>query len=194
MRLNELFSSEDIGSAIAQAAGGISGALQTMMDIPPTKSKQAILQLQDEWNKEFAKLVKKDQSVRKRYGVEFKKWVEANYNIDNVADQIDTQKTVAGGKPNEAYINKVFLAIFKKAQAEKKAGVTYGADSEKGIEKGAIGTGSDGKKYVWKGNGVLLLLQLLCSQFLRTSSILLQSAWSFLPVSVASPLCGALFC
>ena len=151
MRLNELFSSEDIGSAIAQAAGGISGALQTMMDIPPTKSKQAILHLQDEWNKEFAKLVKKDQSVRKRYGVEFKKWVEANYNIDNVADQIDTQKTVAGGKPNEAYINKVFLAIFKKAQAEKKAGVTYGADSEKGIEKGAIGTGSDGKKYVWKG-------------------------------------------
>ena len=130
MRLNELFSTEDLGDAIAQAAGGVGSALQTMMDIPPTKSKQAILQLQDEWNKEFAKLVKKDQSVRKRYGVEFKKLIEANYNIDNVADQIDTQKTVAGGKPNEAYINKVFLAIFKKAQAEKKAGVDYSGGSE----------------------------------------------------------------
>ena len=151
MRLNELFSTEDLGDAIAQAAGGVGSALQTMMDIPPTKSKQAILQLQDEWNKEFAKLVKKDQSVRERYGVELKKWVQTNYNIDNIADQIDVKKTVAGGKPNEAYINKVFMAIFKKAQAEKKAGVTYGGDSSKGIEKGALGSGTDGKTYVWQG-------------------------------------------
>ena len=45
MRLNELFSTEDIGSAIARAAGEVGNALQTMMDIPPTKSKQAIQKL-----------------------------------------------------------------------------------------------------------------------------------------------------
>tara|TARA_B100001093_G_C26358195_1_gene813314 strand:+ start:82 stop:600 length:519 start_codon:yes stop_codon:yes gene_type:complete len=152
MRLNELFSTEDLGGAIAKAAGGVGDALQTMMDIPPTKSQEAIQQLKDEWNKEFAKLVKKDKSVRERYGVELKKWVESNYNIDNIADKIDVKKTVANGKPNEPYITKVFMEIFKKAQAEKKAGATYGGDSSKGTEKGALGTGTDGKTYVWAGN------------------------------------------
>ena len=159
MRLNELFSTEDLGGAIAKAAGGVSDALQTMMDIPPTKSQEAIQQLKDEWNKEFAKLVKKDKRAREQYGVELKKWVTSNYNIDNIANKIDVKKTVANGKPNEPYITKIFMAIFKKAQAEKKAGATYGGgsdsskdgDTSKDIEIGTLGTGTDGKTYVWKG-------------------------------------------
>jgi hypothetical protein len=47
-----------------------------MTDIPLTKSKQAIEQLQDEWNKERATSVKKDSSVRGQYGIEFKEWAQ----------------------------------------------------------------------------------------------------------------------
>ena len=36
-------------------------------------------------------------------------------------------------------------------EEEKKKGVKFGANKSKDKEIGAIGTGSDGKKYVWKG-------------------------------------------
>ena len=158
MLLSELFLKEystradrskipgELGALVKKLGSDIVG----LMSINPTERMAAVNDLAEKWDKEFEKILKKDRTARDRYGVEFKKWVEANYNIDKIADKIDISKTVADNKPNKRYIMKVLNAIFDKAQAEKK-NVKFGANKSKDTEIGAIGTGSDGKKYVWKG-------------------------------------------
>jgi hypothetical protein len=159
MLLSELFLQEyrtsadrsKVGQAVSDIIKAVAGGIPGLMSINPTDRQAAVNDLAEKWDKEFEKILKKDRTARDRYGVEFKKWVEANYNIDNIADKIDISKTVANNKPNKTYIFKVLNVIFNKAQEEKKKGVKFGANKSKDYEIGAIGTGSDGKKYVWKG-------------------------------------------
>jgi hypothetical protein len=167
MLLHELFATE-IKTANRPSAGAIGSALQSLgqgiiglAGLSPTKKGAAVEDLAEKWDKHFAKLVQKDQTARQRYGVEFKKWVADNYNINNVSNKIDVKQVVADGKPNKKYIYKVFNTIFDQAQKEKKSNPGYDVGSSTDIEKddgsstdikkGAIGTGSDGKTYVWKG-------------------------------------------
>tara|TARA_R110001592_G_scaffold130942_2_gene344455 strand:+ start:190 stop:726 length:537 start_codon:yes stop_codon:yes gene_type:complete len=158
MLLHELFATE-IKTANRPSAGAMGSALKSLgqgiiglAGLSPTKKGAAVEDLAEKWDKHFAKLVQKDSTARQRYGVEFQKWVKDNYNINNVSSKIDVKQVVADGKPNKKYIYKVFNTIFDQAQKEKKSNPGYGGDSSKGTEKGALGTGSDGKTYVWAGN------------------------------------------
>jgi len=158
MLLRELFLSEyrtasgRYGSSTADFIKALGPGIVSLMSINPTQRQAAVNDLAEKWDNEFEKLLKKDKTVRERYGVEFKNWVKTNYNIDNVSDKIDVKKCVADGKPNKDYIYKVLNVIFNKAQEEKKQNPKFGSDSSKGIEKGALGSGTDGKTYVWLGN------------------------------------------
>ena len=152
MRFKDIYN-EDLGSAIGQAAGEIGSQISNIdFRSDRTMAKQELAQ---DWNQHFSALMRKDPSARQRYGVEFRKW--ANEFDPAVGSKISPTQVVAGGKPNQKYMNKALDLIYTSAKQNLKKKQKYGSgpvDTKKddpAMQRGTKGTGSDGKEYTWQG-------------------------------------------
>ena len=153
MRYKEVFEQDPVGTAIARAAGQLAS---TVADIDFTSDRTTAKQeLAQDWNQHFSALLRKDPSARERYGVEFQKWAK-EYD-PAVATRISPTQVVAGGKPNQKYMNKALDLIYKSAKQMQKKKQKYGAGNvatkkdDPAMPRGTKGTGSDGKEYTWQG-------------------------------------------
>lgn len=153
MRYSEVFEQDPVGTAIARAAGQLAS---NVADIDFTSDRTTAKQeLAQDWNQHFSALMRKDPGARQRYGVEFRKW--ANEFDPAVGSKISPTQVVAGGKPNQKYMNKALDLIYTSAKQNLKKKQKYGAGDvatrkdDPAMQRGTKGAGSDGKEYTWQG-------------------------------------------
>lgn len=136
MKISDILE-DTIGQAGAQALGGIAAALRG-------KSVNPVEDMLRQWDNHWNKLISKDPSVRKGYGIELQKFIATEFSPE-ISKKLDIKRTVSNGRPNGPYIKSFF------AQAIKQKPTKDPADLTAIWPIGTIKKGSDGQDYKWLG-------------------------------------------
>ena len=117
---------EDLGSAVASAVTGATGAMLNIFDVPPTKKMAAVNAMVDQWDKQWTGIVQKDPNAKKSYGLALQTWLQGLFKDDKsmqtgIDRVLDVSKTVQNGKPNVGYIKSVFGQIFDAQKKKQQA-------------------------------------------------------------------------